>query len=198
VVTSYLVLSVGSDDLHAWRAAALASALPRAELMRIESASVRRLPAAAALITATPEDARVARATGFAGGIVLHGFQPGDDDVGAARALGAIAVDGPATPASLADALASAIPLGQDGNPAPVHDDVARTRRLLAAGEIALTLQHTLNNPLGALLAEVQLLEMDAPNEEVREAAVRIVALARRLMEALRVLDGVRERVSPL
>lgn len=195
MATSYLVWSVGDEDVHAWRVGALASTLPRAELMRVDPAAVRRLPAAAALITSTPDDVRLARATGFTGGIVLHHGGSPSDALDAVRALGATPVEDP-SPLGLANALAAAIPLDEDGSPAPVHDDIARTRRLLAVGEIALNLQHTLNNPLGALLAEAQLLEMDASTPEVREAAGRIVALARRLMDVSRSLDGVREPVS--
>lgn len=52
-------------------------------------------------------------------------------------------------------------------------------------------LQHTLNNPLAALLAELQLLEMEELAPEHREAVQRAIGLCRRLVII------VRERVPP-
>jgi signal transduction histidine kinase len=52
-------------------------------------------------------------------------------------------------------------------------------------------LQHTLNNPLAALLAELQLLEMEDLAPEHRESVERAIGLCRRLVTI------VRERVPP-
>ncbi len=52
-------------------------------------------------------------------------------------------------------------------------------------------LQHTLNNPLAALLAELQLLEMEELSEAHREAVERAIGLCRR------VIVIVRERIPP-
>lgn len=57
---------------------------------------------------------------------------------------------------------------------------------MLARGERASELRHALNNPLAALLAEAQLLEMDAPAPAEREAAERMVALCRRMIGLVR------------
>lgn len=66
-----------------------------------------------------------------------------------------------------------------------------KTRRLLAAGEIALGLQHALNNPLAALLAEAQLLELEELTPDHRQSVERIVELCRRVVDVVRSLDGV-------
>ena len=47
-------------------------------------------------------------------------------------------------------------------------------------------LQHTLNNPLAALLAELQLLEMDELPPDHREAVERMIGLCRRLITIVR------------
>ena len=52
-------------------------------------------------------------------------------------------------------------------------------------------LQHSLNNPLAGLLAELQLLEMEELPPEHREAVERSIGLCRRLILI------VRERIPP-
>lgn len=52
-------------------------------------------------------------------------------------------------------------------------------------------LQHSLNNPLAGLLAELQLLEMEELTPEQREAVARCLGLCRRVIQI------VRERVPP-
>jgi signal transduction histidine kinase len=53
------------------------------------------------------------------------------------------------------------------------------------------SLQHSLNNPLAGLLAELQLLEMEDLQPEHREAVERSIELCRRVIQI------VRERVPP-
>lgn len=53
------------------------------------------------------------------------------------------------------------------------------------------SLQHTLNNPLAGLLAELQLLEMEDLPENHRTAVERCIGLTRRLVQI------VREQVPP-
>lgn len=48
------------------------------------------------------------------------------------------------------------------------------------------SLQHTLNNPLAGLLAELQLLEMDDLTPNQREGVERSIALVRRLITIVR------------
>lgn len=47
-------------------------------------------------------------------------------------------------------------------------------------------LQHTLNNPLAALLAELQLLEMDELEPSQREGVERSIELVRRLIRIVK------------
>lgn len=53
------------------------------------------------------------------------------------------------------------------------------------------SLQHTLNNPLAGLLAELQLLQMEPLTEEQQESVARAVGLCRRVIQI------VRERIPP-
>ena len=71
------------------------------------------------------------------------------------------------------------------------RDEIRRTQRLLAAGEIALGLQHAMNNPLTAVLAEAQLLEMEPLPPETATAVRRIIESTRRLVVLVRKLDAV-------
>ena len=66
-----------------------------------------------------------------------------------------------------------------------------QTQRLLAAGELATRLQHSLNNPLAALLAEAQLLELEPLSPDHRLSVQRIIEMSRRVIEVVRALDGV-------
>jgi signal transduction histidine kinase len=49
-----------------------------------------------------------------------------------------------------------------------------------------MNLQHTLNNPIAGLLAELQLLEMDDLTTNQREGVERSIALVRRLITIVR------------
>ena len=71
------------------------------------------------------------------------------------------------------------------------RDELRKTQRLLAAGEIALGLQHAMNNPLTAVLAEAQLLEMETLPTEIATAVRRIIESTRRLVALVRKLDVV-------
>ncbi len=50
-------------------------------------------------------------------------------------------------------------------------------------------IRHTLNNPLTALLAEAQMMQMEALPEEQKQSIDRIVQLCRRTIDAVRGLD---------
>lgn len=71
------------------------------------------------------------------------------------------------------------------------RDELRRTQRLIAAGEVALGLQHAMNNPLTAVLAEAQLLGMEELPEEQAAAVRRIVESTRRVVQLVRKLDVV-------
>jgi signal transduction histidine kinase len=72
----------------------------------------------------------------------------------------------------------------------PIQKELRRTQQLVAMGEATSRIQHTLNNPLTALLAEAQLLEMDELNDEHRAAVKRMIELCRRLVVMVRGLDS--------
>ena len=69
--------------------------------------------------------------------------------------------------------------------------EMRRVQRVLVAGEAAVRLPHALNNPLGALLAEAQLLRMQPLDEEQAESVDRIVALCRRMASIVRGFEEV-------
>jgi nitrogen-specific signal transduction histidine kinase len=60
--------------------------------------------------------------------------------------------------------------------------ELRRLRAQFTLGEAARSLQHAFNNPLTALLAEAQLLELETLAEDQRAAVSRILDLARRLV----------------
>ena len=97
-------------------------------------------------------------------------------------------------PGSDSSALAVALLAERDTGSAPVGaagSELARVRALIARGDGARELQHALNNPLTALLAEAQLLQLeDLPKEGRRAAVDRIVGLARRLAALTRQLPS--------
>jgi signal transduction histidine kinase len=152
------------------------------------------LPPAAGLVVCDCAQARIARATGFTAGIVVLGRPADADEHAAFSAQGTGFADPAASAEDFAASIRAALNLGADGRPEPISPEVNRVRRLIAAGEIACTLQHALNNPLTALMTEIQLLQLDAPNIETRAAAGRMLDLVRRVIDTSRSLDGVRDR----
>jgi len=81
---------------------------------------------------------------------------------------------------------------GADGTPSGrALRAVRHTRQLIAAGQLAMRLQHSLNNPLAALLAEAQLLELEPLEADHKESVQRIIELTRRVIGVVRGLDGV-------
>lgn len=185
-----LRIVVVSEDL-AWAGSVrevLTAQLPAAMTDLMPPLRLRAKPAAHALIVdgrsaEGDQTARTVRAMGFDGAIVSIG---GHDD----PALGVRAL--------VSEALAHALmPMLDDELArleAPLHDQVSRARRLVAAGELALRLQHSLNNPLAGLLAEAQLMQMEVTAPEQSQALDRMVLLCRRMIEITRALDGVGER----
>lgn len=154
-------------------------------------------PAAPGEERASPstEAVRRLRAGGFAGQVLVISEEMATADDAAGDELTRLGAT-VASPARLAALLAAALtaalePRTADAGAATLLAQVARTRQLLSAGEIAIGLQHSMNNPLAAILAESQLLEMDTLTPEQREAVSRIVALCRRMTAVVRRLDGV-------
>jgi signal transduction histidine kinase len=129
------------------------------------------------------------RAMGFAGAAVVVCDDPGDRAY-ALQAAGAAHV----APDKLANQLVPCVGemLAHAGSEhAP---QVMRARRLIAAGEIAMGFQHSLNNPLAGILAEAQLMQLDPLPREQHAALDRIIALCRRIIDLGRSLDGMGER----
>jgi signal transduction histidine kinase len=75
----------------------------------------------------------------------------------------------------------------------PAARELRRVRRQFAVGAASRSAQHELNNPLTALLAEAQLLELEPLSAEQRLAVTRIVELARRIATVVRRLDPVEQ-----
>ena len=72
---------------------------------------------------------------------------------------------------------------------------LSETSRVIELSNAVGRVQHEMNNPLAALLAESQLLELDPTlNEEQRDSVRRIVDLARRVIASSRKLDALREK----
>jgi signal transduction histidine kinase len=164
----------------------LAAQLPGAGCDRLEAEELRMRPMAAALVIDGRADREAAthvvrrvRAMGFTGGLLVVY----DGDGAHNEQLGARAVAFGRLGHELLPRMGEAL-----------IDVVMRARRLVAAGEVALHLQHSLNNPLAGLLAEAQLMQLDDSTAEQRESIDRMIALCRRMVDVTRSLDGIGER----
>ena len=72
---------------------------------------------------------------------------------------------------------------------------MTETNKIQELSDAVGQVQHEMNNPLAALLAESQLLELDpALTDEQRQSVQRIVDLARRVIAASRKLDALRDK----
>ena len=158
-------------------------ALPRADAAVIDGGATARL---------TVETLRVLRARGFAAPALLVTAAPDDaalrataDSLGV-RAVARERIDG--SPSELALALTAAL----DSEPG-VTAELRQARRIFAAGQSALSLQHAINNPLAALLAEAQLLQLEELTAEQRGSVDRMVELCRRIVALVRRLDALAE-----
>jgi signal transduction histidine kinase len=200
------ILVVGADAVFA-RAVrdVLGAQLPGAACETLDPVHLRARPEAAAVVIDARGDvaqgagiAERLRAMGFLSGIVLLAATDGpgadtEDGSGAARRMGAVLVSPDAIATRLVPQLADLMAAAA----APYADQVMRARRLVAAGEIAMGLQHALNNPIAGIMAEAQLMQLDEVVPEKAEALARMVALCRRLIELTRSLDGIGERKPP-
>lgn len=71
---------------------------------------------------------------------------------------------------------------------------MSESKKMVDLSNAVGRVQHEMNNPLAALLAETQLLELDpALTAEQRESVKRIVDLTRRVIASSRKLDALRE-----
>ena len=184
--------------------------LPSSELTVLAHAEDAALDTVTAVIVG-PESAggaavaalRRLRASGFAGRVLL--LAEGDaatteDDAQTLRTLAGAVAATAAGPAQWFEALSPPVEGGGEpgrrvAEPAAVRQldaELQRTRRRLAVAELALGLPHAMNNPLAALLAETQLLELEELDEELHASAVRMVELVRRLIGLVRQLEAAR------
>jgi len=192
------VLVLSDDAAFAAAASAvLAAQLADASCERVAPDRIRASPDAAAVVLDARGDVAVAleraelmRAMGY-GGVLVLVAETATDALDAAAARYAYAFVSAAT---MASDLVAAIAARLEDVASPFAEQARRGRRLAAAGEVALRLQHSLNNPLAAILAESHLLQLDATDVEQRAALERIVAMCRRMVELMRGLDGVGER----
>ena len=174
----------------------VAAQLPNATCEIVDPSRLRPKPDAAALVIdcrgGGPDGVKLAgrqRAIGFAGAIVLVSppiEQP--ENAGARAGFTVVSPDRLAT--DLMPQLAEQLRFAES----PYAPQVIRARRLVAAGEIAQTLQHSLNNALMGLLAEAQLMQLDQPSSAHAAALERMVALCRTMVAITRKLDGLSER----
>jgi signal transduction histidine kinase len=198
-MSDFRIVLVGAEQAFAFAVRdIIAAQLPGAVFDITEPSRVRARPAAVALVIDSRagsshgvELAARLRAMGFAGAVALISAPLDQADTGASGE-GFVVVSPDRLPSELMPALAEQLRLA-DSPYAPL---VMRARRLVAAGEIAQRLQHSLNNPLMGLLAEAQLMQLDKPSEEHAAALERMVALCRRMVELTRTLDGLSERKS--
>ena len=184
---------------------ALVALFPGSTVQRVDTDVERHLPAATdcAIIDASVNGTdgldvlRRLRASGYTGGAVLIRDDgrpaPAGEDVSADR-LGAQTCELRGDLLPLATAVDASIRVQRGADDPGAHAAVRalrQTQRLLAAGELAMRLQHSLNNPLAALLAEAQLLELEPLARDHRESVERIIELSRRVIDVVRGLDGV-------
>ena len=175
----------------------LATVIPSASLERIALAQAPAADVDALVVDrgersgsglAAVQDIRGRR---YAGGIVLLAASC---DAALEHRLLALAPARCVTRAEVATALPAALAdlstrPALDDELGPIQRELRRTQQLVAMGEATSNIQHTLNNPLTALLAEAQLLEMEELGAEHRAAVKRIIELCRRLVGMVRGLD---------
>ena len=152
--------------------------VPRADIALIDGGVVVR---------GTADSLRLLRAQGFTRPVVLLTPVPDDPSLRAMTdALGASCLPrDDANPVPLGAALANA--LDTDANHSAA---LIQLRRTFAAGQMALSLQHGINNPLAALLAEAQLMQLEELTSEQRASIDRMVELCRRIVTLVRRLDA--------
>ena len=187
------VLIMGSDAAFATAVREILTAqLPDAACEMLDSGTLRTRPVADGLVidgrTDVARSAELAarlRAMGFAGALVVVSD-------GVANSGPALAAAGAAHAATgeIASRLVPALADRLTEAAGEYASQVMRARRLIAAGEIAIGFQHSLNNPLAGILAEAQLMQLDELPPEQHAALERIVALCRRIIELGRALDG--------
>jgi len=191
-----IILIAEAEERAAELRSQLALVFPRALVATADSQSFAgsKLPEGnVALIDGSPavrtatDSLRLLRARGFDRPIVVVTPVPDDATLRAAiQSLGATSITrDEANPIALATALTAAL-----DNDAAMSAELLQARRVFAAGQAALSLQHGINNPLAALLAEAQLLQLEELTSDQRASADRMVELCRRIVALVRRLDA--------
>jgi nitrogen-specific signal transduction histidine kinase len=193
------ILLIAGDDERARELRELLLAfIPTAVVARLdtETLSVGALPAAEGVMIdvsaarGAVDAFRTVRGRGFEGRVVLVAQSEDDGTLNqAVNALGNAACLTRDAIVAKPARLAETILCGTDDS-SPGMRALVRARRVLAAGEAALSLQHGINNPLAALLAEAQLLQLEELSPEQRSSTDRIVELCRRIVTLVQRLDG--------
>jgi signal transduction histidine kinase len=181
----------------------VAELIPDARVDAADSGSVRDVPDADCVILsvgsrfADGEDlARLLRARGFAGSIIVVSDSE-DRPVAAELAPLGIAAVIPANalaeelPVALLDLLLLERRAAASATASAALASLRRLQARVCAAEIASTLQHKLNNPLAALLAEAQLLELEPLAPDHAASVRRIVELCRRVIEVAKPIEGI-------
>lgn len=174
----------------------LAAQLPDSAGEILDPAHLRTRPIADGVVIDAHDDAARGaelaarlRAMGFAGAIVVVVAAVGDTGSALSAAGAAHAASGELA-AEVVPRLAEQLTHAGSEHAA----QVMKARRLIAAGEIALRFQHSLNNPLAGILAEAQLMQLDPLPPDQHAALERIVGLCRRIIDLGRSLDGMGEK----
>ncbi|HEU4630370.1 MAG TPA: hypothetical protein VFS08_11540 [Gemmatimonadaceae bacterium] len=176
--------------------------------VELADADVRGAAEAACVVLAPAEDGgpalarlRDLRAGGFHGGVVLldDGAGPAaeaadswsDEVAGLGGVRCRVAEEGDR---AVAEAVARALRTASadDALSRRLASALAATHQRVAGAEVAVRLQHALNNPLAALMAEAQLLELEELAPAHRAAVARMVELCRRMAAVVRQLDVIR------
>ena len=193
-----------STDVYASAAlqAAVSAILPDARVEAADTSIVRGVPDADGVIVAVgrlysvgTSLVRELRARGFERPIILVVESlAGADHRGLSR-LGVPAILAEADlalqlPAALLGLFAEDARMRGSAHGRAITSSLRRLQATIAAGEMARGLQHKLNNPLAALLAEAQLLEIESLPAEPHAAVGRIVELCRRVIDVSRSIDG--------
>jgi signal transduction histidine kinase len=194
-----IILLTDEPDLEHLMRELLATLLPSTTMESVTPSTATVDPSEAAIVDHTVRShdgfamVQELRARGYVGGIVLLATSCTADlerrllTVGPARCLArADMVVG--LSATLVEVTKLAVPAGDVAR--RLEGDLRRVQQVLAAGEVTTRIQHTLNNPLTALLAEAQLLELEPLSEEHRAAVHRIIELCRRVVAMVRGLEA--------
>lgn len=189
-----VLLAADEDDEARLVTEVLTAGFPTVVLHRIGAGELaaRRLPDADCAVigqASAVELLRRLRAVGFEGGAIVLCERAEPELLARVQPLGATCVERDRMAASLPAAVLERSRAPGDSLPAR---EMRRMQRLLAMGEMASAFQHEVNNPLTALLAEIQLLEMEPLDESQRAAVERMVELCRRVIATVRRLDPLR------